>query len=244
MSKGFNSSGVVRVVGRDVRYEVVRSSRAKHIRLMIASPDVVRIVVPEGQTIPSPEELFTPHLAWIDRSFAVLASHRYPLLVDGSVLPYRGGDLVLRLLPGSRTSTQLLGHELRVESKDHSPRSIVPTIQAWYRTTARPAVVEAAQRWSRIMGLQYGRIAIKDTRSRWGSCSSLGNLNFSWRLLLAPPEVLEYVVIHELAHLAQHNHSPAFWAIVQQYCPDQQIHRRWLRQHGERLGNFLRPVPA
>jgi predicted metal-dependent hydrolase len=89
----------------------------------------------------------------------------------------------------------------------------------------------------------YTRLAIRDGRSRWGSCSSHGGLNFSWRLILAPPEILDYVVIHELAHRRELNHSPRFWAIVAAHCPAYRQHQRWLRDHGAHLMSILRPDP-
>jgi hypothetical protein len=85
------------------------------------------------------------------------------------------------------------------------------------------------------MGVKFGRIRVKNQRTLWGSCTPDGNLNFNWRLTLAPPEVLDYVVIHELAHRAEMNHSPRFWAIVERHCPEQKERRRWLRKNGQRL---------
>lgn len=94
---------------------------------------------------------------------------------------------------------------------------------------------ERATLWAERMGVKFGRIRVKNQRSLWGSCTPDGNLNFNWRLTLAPPEVLDYVVIHELAHRAEMNHSPRFWAIVERYCPEQKERRRWLRKNGQRL---------
>ena len=85
------------------------------------------------------------------------------------------------------------------------------------------------------MGVSYGRIAIREQKTRWGSCSSKGTLNFNWRLILAPEEVLDYVVVHELAHRREMNHSKAFYAIVESVLPDYRQARRWLREHGDSL---------
>ena len=86
-----------------------------------------------------------------------------------------------------------------------------------------------------IVGVTYGRITIRNQRTKWGSCSSKGNLNFNCLLMLAPPEVLDYVVIHELCHRRQMNHSPRFWAEVARICPDYQSCRRWLKENGPAL---------
>ena len=85
------------------------------------------------------------------------------------------------------------------------------------------------------MGVTYGRLAIRDQKTRWGSCSRAGNLNFNWRLVLAPPAVLDYVVVHELAHRVELNHSVRFWRVVARYCPTMDEHRAWLRTHGATL---------
>jgi predicted metal-dependent hydrolase len=95
---------------------------------------------------------------------------------------------------------------------------------------------ERAAHYARLMGLAPNRVAVKDQRRRWGSCSArTGAVHFNWRLVMAPPEVLDYVVVHELAHLAQPDHSRAFWALVAQYAPAYKACRKWLREHGAQL---------
>ena len=91
------------------------------------------------------------------------------------------------------------------------------------------------ERFAQELGVSYGRIAIRGQRTRWGSCSAKGNLNFNCLLMLCPEEVQDYVVIHELCHRKEMNHSPAFWAEVEKYCPDYRIHRKWLKDNGASL---------
>ena len=100
---------------------------------------------------------------------------------------------------------------------------------------ARPHITARLEHFAPRLGVDYGRIAIRSQRSRWGSCSGKGYLNFNCLLLLAPPEVLDYVVVHELCHRLEMNHSPRFWAQVRRILPDYQASRRWLRQNGEAL---------
>lgn len=90
-----------------------------------------------------------------------------------------------------------------------------------------------------LVGVTYGRISVRHQHSRWGSCSGKGSLNFNCLLMLAPPEVRDYVVVHELCHRLQMNHSPAFWAEVSRVCPDWQLRRQWLREHGSALEQRL-----
>jgi len=103
------------------------------------------------------------------------------------------------------------------------------------RETAGLLLKERVGHWAALMGLDYGRVFIKDQRSLWGSCSTKGNLNFNWRLAFAPKEVLDYVVIHELAHRREMNHSKRFWAVVAGYCPGFREHRRWLNDNHRAL---------
>jgi len=99
------------------------------------------------------------------------------------------------------------------------------------RARAREIISARVAHWAALLGLEYKKIFIKNQRSMWGSCSGRGNLNFNWRLAAAAPEALDYVVIHELCHLREMNHSKKFWAHVAAACPDYKARRRWLRDN-------------
>lgn len=122
---------------------------------------------------------------------------------------------------------------LTVASNDEA--TVRAALEAWYRRQAQAIVVERLALWNQRYGFTYHRVTIKEQKTRWGSCSRQGNLNFNWRLLLAPLEVLDYVLIHELSHLKEQNHSPRFWAVVALACPDYRARRHWLREHGHEL---------
>lgn len=107
--------------------------------------------------------------------------------------------------------------------------------RARYIAIARDIFTRKTEYYARIMGISYGRIAIREQKTRWGSCSSKGNLNFNWRLILAPEEVLDYVVVHELAHRREMNHSRAFYAVVESVLPDYRRARKWLKENGHTL---------
>ena len=100
---------------------------------------------------------------------------------------------------------------------------------------ARQTIPEHAAHFAPLVGVTYGRITIRNQRTRWGSCSAKGNLNFNCLLMKAPPEVLDYVVVHELCHRLEMNHSPRFWAQVERVLPDYKVSRKWLREHGNEL---------
>lgn len=108
-------------------------------------------------------------------------------------------------------------------------------IEGWLKAQARTTLNLEVFNLGRMFGFSYKNVAIKDTRSRWGSCSGKTNLNFNWRLIMAPPEVLRYVVVHETAHLQEMNHSNRFWIIVQSRCPDFRKHQDWLKRNGAKI---------
>lgn len=99
---------------------------------------------------------------------------------------------------------------------------------------AKKKIHERAEYYAEIMDVSYGRIAVKEQKTRWGSCSARGNLNFNWKLILMPEEILDYVVVHELAHRKELNHSPAFWKVVEDVMPDYKERRHWLKTAGRR----------
>lgn len=107
--------------------------------------------------------------------------------------------------------------------------------RARYISIARDIFTKKTDYYARIMGVSYSRISIREQKTRWGSCSSSGGLNFNWRLIFAPEEVLDYVVVHELAHRMEMNHSKAFYTIVESVLPDYRQARRWLRENGDSL---------
>jgi len=105
----------------------------------------------------------------------------------------------------------------------------------WYKGAARIIVSERVDYYARVHGFQYARLGITSARTRWGSCSATGSLNFSWRLIQAPIEIVDYVVVHELVHTVFHNHSRKFWKKVEETMPDYAERRKWLRRNGIRL---------
>ena len=110
-----------------------------------------------------------------------------------------------------------------------------PALERIYRQRAKERLRGRAAYFAPIMGVSYGSLRLSSAKTRWGSCSGKGNLNFHWKLILMPPEVLDYVVVHELAHLKEMNHSPRFWAVVEEVLPDYKERRQWLKENGGRI---------
>ena len=118
--------------------------------------------------------------------------------------------------------------------KRQEKREMPEAEKKYYRDLAREVLGARTGYYARKMGVTYGRISIREQKTRWGSCSSVGNLNYNWKLVLMPPGVLDYVVVHELCHRKQMNHSRLFWAEVEKVLPDYQIRRKWLKENGRR----------
>ncbi|MFA6583528.1 MAG: M48 family metallopeptidase [Elusimicrobiaceae bacterium] len=114
-------------------------------------------------------------------------------------------------------------------------------LENWMRTLAEEVLAERVKMWSEKMGVSFNRICVKDQKTLWGSCSEKSNLNFSWRIIKAPDSVLDYLVIHELAHLKHLNHKTEFWQFVEQFCPDYKKQRQWLHEYKD---NLFTEIPA
>jgi len=143
----------------------------------------------------------------------------YPLVVEG-----QGRHLELFTLKNEQF---VLNGQVRGHGKD--------LIRAWFSAQAKDYLPRRVEAYSQTWGLYAKGIRIGNAASRWGSCSPENILSFTWRLVMAPPDVVDYVVVHELAHVREKNHARSFWALVGTMMPDYELHRRWLRKHGYRL---------
>lgn len=148
----------------------------------------------------------------------------------GAELPVEGR--LLTLTPGPGRAVRIEGDLLTVPG---DPAQVPVRVATFLKLMARDRLAAASDRHAARLGLRFSRITLRDTRSRWGSCTQDGALMYSWRLVMAPPAVLDYVAAHEVAHLAEMNHSPAFWAVVDRLYPGWQAQRDWLRQEGQSL---------
>lgn len=125
-----------------------------------------------------------------------------------------------------------------------APERAAAQAAAYVKDTARVYLSKACDGFTTRLGRSYGQLVLRDTRSRWGSCSSAGRLMFSWRLVLAPPRIVDYVAAHEVAHLVEMNHSAAFWSVVAGLHPSWQADRAWLREHGAWLHRYRFEEPG
>lgn len=168
---------------------------------------------------------------WIRKTLATLP--RVDAVGYGASLPFEGR--MLTLTPGAGRAVKLEGDSLLIPG---DPAQVATRVAAFLKIRARDRLAAASDHYSAALGRPYSSLTLRDTRSRWGSCTAEGGLMYSWRLIMAPPSVLDYVVAHEVAHLDQMNHSPAFWAVVTRLYPGYQTPRRWLKTQGQALHGY------
>lgn len=205
-----------------------RSARAKRLSLRVSRLDGrVTLTLPkrarEGEGI-----------AFLQTKESWLRGHLDQMrpvqtVAMGQGVPVRGA--LLPIIPATGRHVRITQDAVHVVAG----RPVGPQVTAALKALARDVLTDASDRYAAQVNRPYTRISLRDTRSRWGSCSSAGALMYSWRLIMAPPPVLDYVAAHEVAHLVEMNHGPAFWALVGRLCPDYEQHRRWLRAEGDQL---------
>ncbi|MCR6629558.1 MAG: M48 family metallopeptidase [Magnetospirillum sp.] len=219
--------------GHSAIVTVKRSALARRISLRI---DPVRgpvLMLPAKARLAEGERFLLAHRVWLAERLARLPGK--VALADGARVPLLGVSHAIRHAPGARRGVWVEDGAILVSGlPEHVGRRVGDFLKAEAKRLIVPRAHDMAARLER----KPGRITVKDTRSRWGSCSSAGDLAFSWRLVLAPEGVLDYVVAHEVAHLVEMNHSPAFWAVVERLAGDVRAPRRWLRAHGPGLHRF------
>lgn len=215
-----------------------RSARARRFSLRVSRLDGrVTLSIPARAREADALAFARAQEAWLRRALVSVPAEALPAF--GSLLPVEG--VPRRLLPGSGRALRLEPDSLLVPG---DAAQLGRRLAAFLKTLARDRLAAASDRYATLLGRPYHSLALRDTRSRWGSCTHDGRLMYSWRLIMAPPEVLDYVCAHEVAHLAQMNHSPAFWAEVARLMPDYERPRRWLKAQGQNLHAIRFDGPA
>jgi len=205
-----------------------RSARARRMTLRVPRDGSgVLLTLPTHVPVDVGRAFAESRRGWLDQAVARLPARQ--VAVAGARLPVEGRGLVLT--PAQVRQPQVQDDRLLIPQG----RPMGPTAAAWLKHLALVRLRAACDRFSAALGRPYSAIALRDTRSRWGSCTQDGRLMFSWRLAMAPALVLDYVAAHEVAHLAHMDHSIRFWRQVESLMPGHASHRAWLRAHGADL---------
>ena len=225
---------MLRVDAREVPVDLALHPRARRITLRVdKARGTLRLTLPPGVSESEGLRFAARQQAWLRRRLAELPQ-AVPF-ADGAQIPVLGEPHRIRHAPDARRGVWRAGGEIWVSGEaDHLARRV----RDYLKREARREIGARAAPLAAQIGRRHGRITIRDTASRWGSCSARGDLSFSWRLILAPDRVLQYVVAHEVAHLAQMNHSPRFWAVVDRLIDDVETPKAWLRRHGGSLMRY------
>jgi len=220
--------------GQTISCILKRSTRAKQVRLEIRRETGLTVVIPKSYKIGKLSSLLEIKQGWILSNLVKYKEVQSPpaerALKSGDIIPYLGKDLkvLTRQNDHNVDSVELQKNTLVVSLKSADSRLNV-ALEQWYRMQAAKLIKERTDKLSALLGVSYNRIIIRGQKTRWGSCSRKGNLSFNWKLLMTPEPVIDYVIIHELAHLKEMNHAKRFWTIVAEYCPQWRKHRKWLR---------------
>jgi predicted metal-dependent hydrolase len=220
-------SGLTRVTWR-------RSARARRVSLRIdPTGGAVVVTLPMRATRKAGMALLMGHADWVANRLAALPDA--VSFVDGAVVPIGGEPHRIRHAPASRGGAFLLDQELHVTG---AAEFLARRVRDFLRQEARRRLTGLVMAKAGLIGVTPNRVTMKDTKSRWGSCAPDKSLALSWRLVMAPAFVQDYVVAHEVAHLRHMNHGPAFWALVETLHPDFERERTWLKRHGSELMRF------
>lgn len=226
--------------GLDAPLELRESARTRRYTLKVDAPrGLIQVVTPAGTPEAEALAFVARHADWVRARVA-----RMPAAVpfaDGVEIPVQGTPCRIRHETSHRGAPVLRDGGLIVGG---DPAFLARRVRDWLIARARAELVARAHAHAAALGARPGGVTLRDTRSRWGSCSATGRLSFSWRLILAPPWVLNYVAAHEAAHLKEMNHSPRFWALCESLTPDAAAARAWLKSEGGRLFRYGAADPA
>jgi len=235
----------VKIGEAKIFYEMRPSSKAKQIRITIIK-DKVRVSFPRETNEEKVKGFVEEKKAWI---LKILDANKLSEVKNpqknyqaGEVCLYQGRSYMLqtKVYQGSKPCLKLIDNVIWVYLPENIPENnwallVKEELSKWYKNQAQQVYQEKLEQYSKVMGLKYNKLRIKNQATRWGSCSSKGNLNLNWRVIMASEDVIDYLIIHELAHLKFMNHSQQFWQLVAIFKPDYEVWKKWLKDNGRTL---------
>ncbi|GAB3369015.1 M48 family metallopeptidase [Spongiibacter taiwanensis] len=219
--------------------EVIRTERRKTADIRVED-GAVSVVVPGDLPVERIDSLLKEKRKWIKEKIAL---HRQAQptsekqFVSGEAFPYLGRNYRLKVEKGPFQPVRLINGRLvaTVPEGKEQPHMIRNALVRWYKRQAEVKIVEKVERYSAAVGVEPAGVGIKSFKSRWGSCTAKGRLEFNWRIMMAPNRCVDYVVVHELCHLKRHDHSAEFWEEVGRILPSYEKSKEWLRDNGIHL---------
>lgn len=223
-----------------IPYLLTDSEKTKHIKLVM-DIDGLKVIKPEKTDMAEVEKLLHGRSSWIFKHYMEFQSMKVDEYKreweSGERVLYRGKKYNIRIFTHREQATKINFNGKRFEifiNEDASDRKTVleDAFSRWYKRAAQESIKDRLLYYCKITGLGYNTMRIKEQKTRWGSCSKKGNLNFNWKLVMSPPWVIDYVVVHEVCHLRYLNHSKEYWAMVEMYMPDYKKAQEWLKKNG------------
>jgi len=226
----------VDIQGKAVAYQVRRSEKASQIRIDAGLEGIV-LVVPKGRDV-DPDAVLAEKGDWVLKQKDRYARYRAQMperrFEEGEAFPVLGTDRTV--VVGDALFSHISGEKIYLDRSKVEDTSIKEELERLYREEARRHFTERAEHFSEVLGVTYEQIQIRNQKTRWGSYSTrTGTLSLNFRLLMAPPDVIDYVIVHELAHAEHPNHGPRFWRLVEKHVPDYEAKNEWLKKNGTRL---------
>ncbi len=234
---------------REFEILLIRQPYRRRISMVHQLTGRVKVTCPKGMREVQINEFLEKHVDWMKSNVAqfetIRVKHPEKKYVQDELFVFRGEDRRLLLMPGgSRGEAEILGDRLIVyvptlrrpavhlnSASDIRGALVQKIVLAFYEKQGRKILAERARYFANKLRLHPTSLSFRSQKTRWGSCTTRGKISLNWRLIFAPPATLDYVVIHELCHLRHHNHSAAFWNLVQSECADYLAHKRWLKEH-------------
>ncbi len=239
------SSSIQLVPGQQpLVYSVRISRRARRYRIIV-SQEGVEVVLPYGVQIEKARGILLDHADWVNKQVRKMERRQKRMgtqKLPPDVILLQGQPVRVVCSPSTaarpKVDLQRSQGVINVHLPHGAARQTARILETWLRTQARPLIEKHVHDRVHDVGVQPVKVTIRDQRTRWGSCSSRGTVSFNWRLIMAPPEVMDYVVVHELCHLIEPNHSRRFWLRVNELLPDFREPRLWLKRNAGLLRPF------
>jgi len=236
--------GQLSLGNKTITYEERHSLRAIRLSITVAKGKV-QVTIPAGASQEQVSRFLEAKKPWIFKHMErheIRESIPQRSFVEGERLPYMGRELLLQTQgqPGKYTTIKLEEHNICVYLAEDIPKStweevVRDAVIFTYQQQAKKIFAMKLDYYAKIMGLKYNQLRIKEQRTKWGSCSRQGNINLNWRVIMAPEEVIDYLILHELAHLKHMNHSKEYWHYVASFMSDYKTWQKWLKEKGRSL---------
>ena len=223
------------LLGNPVEYEVRHSADASEPRIDVDIHGVT-VVVPEDDDVQH-AELLKENAAWVVDQQRKYDAYREQVpdwsFEAGERFPFLGEDRELVIEPLQKHEVDEDSIRLRKSAVEQS--SVKQVLENFYRSRAREHLTDRTDHYAERMGVEYEKLELRNQRTRWGSCSTGGTISLNWRLIMAPPDVVDYLVVHELAHLTEQHHGREFWQLVGEHVPDYKEKAEWLEENSVQL---------